>query len=188
MATPPERTITGFHRDDEGHWVAELSCGHTRHVRHDPPWQVRPWVLTAEGRAAFLGRTVACVECARGPAAAGGDAPPREGASGEAGTPVPAQGAGPGLEAALVFLDDDGRPVERVAGVLTPGPPPLWRPGAQCELERDALAALFQGLERMRVRDEPLRLEHPDGARRYRIEAVDVAGHRLRLRAAVDPD
>ncbi|MGH7532827.1 MAG: DUF3565 domain-containing protein, partial [Gemmatimonadales bacterium] len=22
-----QRTITGFHQDDEGHWVAELDCG-----------------------------------------------------------------------------------------------------------------------------------------------------------------
>ena len=41
--------IAGFHVDDEGQWVAELECGHTRHMRHDPPWQVRPWVLSPEG-------------------------------------------------------------------------------------------------------------------------------------------
>lgn len=60
------RRITGFHRDGEGHWVAELECGHTQHVRHDPPWQVRPWVLTADGRAGFLGSALGCVECAVG--------------------------------------------------------------------------------------------------------------------------
>ena len=41
------RRITGFPRDEEGHWVAELECGHGQHVRHDPPWQSRPWVTSA---------------------------------------------------------------------------------------------------------------------------------------------
>ena len=48
-----ERRVTGFHQDGEGHWVAELECGHNQHVRHDPPWECRTWVLTprASGRA-----------------------------------------------------------------------------------------------------------------------------------------
>jgi hypothetical protein len=29
-----EQRITGFHLDDESHWVAELVCGHYQHVRH----------------------------------------------------------------------------------------------------------------------------------------------------------
>jgi hypothetical protein len=58
-----EQRIVGFHTDDEGHWVADLACGHTQHVRHDPPWQVRPWVTTAEGRQAFLGKTLPCKTC-----------------------------------------------------------------------------------------------------------------------------
>ncbi|MFT4728722.1 MAG: hypothetical protein ACI9UN_003235 [Granulosicoccus sp.] len=28
--------ITGFHQDDKADWVAELSCGHGQHVRHNP--------------------------------------------------------------------------------------------------------------------------------------------------------
>ncbi|MFB8831117.1 DUF3565 domain-containing protein [Azotobacter sp. CWF10] len=24
--------------------MAVLSCGHTQHLRHQPPWQNRPWV------------------------------------------------------------------------------------------------------------------------------------------------
>ena len=51
----PERRIVGFHQDEEGQWVAELECGHARHVRHDPPWEVRPWTRSAEGRAGRLG-------------------------------------------------------------------------------------------------------------------------------------
>ena len=55
--------ITGFHQDDHGHWVAELDCGHGQHVRHDPPWQNRPWVLTEEGQRRFLGVVLNCVLC-----------------------------------------------------------------------------------------------------------------------------
>ncbi|MET0349673.1 MAG: DUF3565 domain-containing protein, partial [Rhizobacter sp.] len=40
-----DQPITGFHQDDEQHWVAQLACGHNQHVRHDPPWQLRPWVI-----------------------------------------------------------------------------------------------------------------------------------------------
>jgi hypothetical protein len=58
-----ERRITGFHQDDEGHWIAELDCGHSRHIRHDPPWHNRPWVLTEASRSARLGTTLNCVLC-----------------------------------------------------------------------------------------------------------------------------
>ncbi len=62
-AEAPNRAIIGFHQDDAGHWVADLECGHTQHVRHDPPWQNRPWVITSEGRAAFVSKTLKCVKC-----------------------------------------------------------------------------------------------------------------------------
>jgi hypothetical protein len=52
--------IIGFHQDAEQQWVAELECGHTQHVRHTPPWQVRPWVLTAAGRASHVGTDLRC--------------------------------------------------------------------------------------------------------------------------------
>jgi hypothetical protein len=55
--------ITGFHQDEEQHWVADLACGHTQHVRHDPPWQSRPLVVTPEGRASKLGRLLKCKKC-----------------------------------------------------------------------------------------------------------------------------
>lgn len=58
-----KRRIVGFHQDEERHWVADLECGHTQHVRHDPPWQERPWVLTPEGRGQFLGAELRCKEC-----------------------------------------------------------------------------------------------------------------------------
>jgi len=58
------RRIVGFHQDEESHWVADLECGHTQHVRHDPPWQSRPWVVTEDGRASRLGVELGCVLCA----------------------------------------------------------------------------------------------------------------------------
>ena len=58
-----QQPITGYHLDDDGHWVAELACGHGQHVRHDPPWQLRPWVTTEAGRTAFLGTELNCVRC-----------------------------------------------------------------------------------------------------------------------------
>ena len=58
------RRIVGYHRDDENHWVADLECGHAQHVRHDPPWQVRPWVTTPAGRTEHLGTVLQCRTCA----------------------------------------------------------------------------------------------------------------------------
>lgn len=57
------RRVIGFQLDDEGHWVAELECGHAQHVRHDPPLVSREWVLTAAGRHAHLGMVLNCVLC-----------------------------------------------------------------------------------------------------------------------------
>jgi hypothetical protein len=59
----PERRIVGLHQDAEGQWVAELECGHTQHVRHSPPWEVRPWVQTEAGRAGRLGTVLPCRLC-----------------------------------------------------------------------------------------------------------------------------
>ena len=60
-----EKSIIGFHRDDEQHWVAELECGHDQHVRHQPPFINRPWVTTPEGRASRLGEKLDCRKCDR---------------------------------------------------------------------------------------------------------------------------
>jgi hypothetical protein len=60
------QAIVGYHRDDEAHWVAELACGHNQHVRHQPPWQLRPWVTTPAGRDAHLGQRLDCRKCDRG--------------------------------------------------------------------------------------------------------------------------
>lgn len=63
IAGQMKRAITGFRQDEEAHWVAELECGHTRHVRHNPPWIERPWVLTEVGRQGFIGRVIECKKC-----------------------------------------------------------------------------------------------------------------------------
>lgn len=60
-----KRAIEAFHQDTFGDWVADLGCGHGQHVRHQPPFRMREWVLTAEGRATFLGVELDCVRCDR---------------------------------------------------------------------------------------------------------------------------
>lgn len=60
-----DRAITGYHRDDAGDWVAELECGHAQHVRHEPPFQWREWVLRPETRAARIGTPLRCPLCDR---------------------------------------------------------------------------------------------------------------------------
>jgi hypothetical protein len=69
IEAPMQQAIVGYHRDAEQHWVAELACGHHQHVRHQPPWMNRAWVLTAEGRAAMLGHRLECKKCDEGAAA-----------------------------------------------------------------------------------------------------------------------
>ncbi len=61
-----KRAISGYHRDEEDHWVAELVCGHFQHVRHNPPWTNRPWVITETGRDSRLGHELDCVKCDQG--------------------------------------------------------------------------------------------------------------------------
>ncbi|GEL71514.1 GNAT family N-acetyltransferase [Myxococcus virescens] len=58
-----KQKITGFHLDREDHWVADLECGHRQHMRHDPPWTVRPWVLAEDGRRSRLGVELDCKRC-----------------------------------------------------------------------------------------------------------------------------
>jgi len=58
-----QAAIQGFHQDEAGDWVAELSCGHGQHMRHRPPWTVRDWVVTPEGRDSKLGAAIECPLC-----------------------------------------------------------------------------------------------------------------------------
>ncbi|WP_084307790.1 DUF3565 domain-containing protein [Phytopseudomonas flavescens] len=56
--------LVAFEQDHDGHWVAVLSCGHTQHLRHQPPWQNRAWVLDAAQRQACIGTHFMCGWCA----------------------------------------------------------------------------------------------------------------------------
>ncbi|MBC3766178.1 DUF3565 domain-containing protein [Neptunicella marina] len=58
--------ICGYHKDDENHWVAQLSCGHFQHIRHNPPWTNRPWTQTEQGRLGMLGHELNCLKCDNG--------------------------------------------------------------------------------------------------------------------------
>lgn len=60
------RKIVGFHQDEESHWTARLECGHNQHVRHNPPWNNRPWVVTEVGRKKMLGYELNCRKCDAG--------------------------------------------------------------------------------------------------------------------------
>ena len=57
------QSITGYHKDEENDWVAELLCGHFQHVRHNPPFINRPWVITETGRDSMLGHDLNCIKC-----------------------------------------------------------------------------------------------------------------------------
>jgi len=61
-----EQAIVGFHRDELNDWVARLACGHSQHVRHDPPWTNRPWVESQAGREDKIGRQLRCKKCEEG--------------------------------------------------------------------------------------------------------------------------
>lgn len=58
-----QRSITGFHQDEHGDWVAELDCFHGQHVRHKPPFFNREWTQTETGRASMLGTPLDCLRC-----------------------------------------------------------------------------------------------------------------------------
>jgi len=61
-----QQKIVGYHQDEEGDWVAELACHHGQHVRHNPPFINRPWVISAEGREQKLGAILNCRRCDHG--------------------------------------------------------------------------------------------------------------------------
>lgn len=58
-----KQPVISFHQDELEHWVADMACGHTQHVRHQPPWQSRPWVVSEQGRLEKIGFELDCVEC-----------------------------------------------------------------------------------------------------------------------------
>lgn len=60
------QAIVGYHLDENADWVAELACGHFQHVRHQPPFINRPWVVSEQGRNTMLGRQLPCKKCENG--------------------------------------------------------------------------------------------------------------------------
>ncbi|MDH5446273.1 MAG: DUF3565 domain-containing protein [Gammaproteobacteria bacterium] len=58
-----KQKIVAFHKDEQDDWLAELACGHTQHTRHNPPWQNRLWVSTAENRMQAIGKELNCLKC-----------------------------------------------------------------------------------------------------------------------------
>ncbi len=61
-----QRKITAYHLDECNDWVAELECHHGQHVRHNPPFINRPWVMTEQGRNSKLGECLECKKCDEG--------------------------------------------------------------------------------------------------------------------------
>ncbi len=55
-----KRPVVGFHQDVLEHWLADLACGHSQHVRHQPSWQNREWVVTEQGRRKIIGFELDC--------------------------------------------------------------------------------------------------------------------------------
>jgi hypothetical protein len=58
-----QQRVIDFYQDEQSHWAARLDCGHSQHVRHDPPWMLREWVTNEEGRAARIGSWMECKRC-----------------------------------------------------------------------------------------------------------------------------
>ncbi|HKD32605.1 MAG TPA: DUF3565 domain-containing protein [Gaiellaceae bacterium] len=69
-----ESAIVRFELDPQGEWVAELACGHRRHVRHQPPLFPQPWMLDAAGRRGRLGTPLECRLCDQDESAGGSSA------------------------------------------------------------------------------------------------------------------
>ena len=58
-----KQKIVDFFQDENADWVTLLSCGHTQHVRHNPPWQNRTWVLSIKMRQQKIGALLMCKIC-----------------------------------------------------------------------------------------------------------------------------
>jgi tellurite methyltransferase len=63
LVPEPQSAITGFQRESDTAWVAELDCGHTQHIRHAPPFKLAPWVVDEQGRAEHVGALLSCPLC-----------------------------------------------------------------------------------------------------------------------------
>ncbi|MDG3557884.1 DUF3565 domain-containing protein [Acinetobacter bereziniae] len=44
-------------------WLNSAHMGHRQHMRHLPPWQNRPWVMSAQGRQEKIATPIDCKQC-----------------------------------------------------------------------------------------------------------------------------
>ena len=58
-----QQKIIDFEQDQHQDWCVKLSCGHYQHMRHHPPWQNRPWVISQETRQTKIGLELDCLLC-----------------------------------------------------------------------------------------------------------------------------
>lgn len=58
-----KKKIHGFHQNADKQWVADLACGHSRYFRHKPPFQIREWVTSPQGRNTYIGFELDCKIC-----------------------------------------------------------------------------------------------------------------------------
>jgi tellurite methyltransferase len=54
--------MLSFSRDGDA-WVAQLDCGHRRHIQHRPPLSSYPWIDDSDARAAHVGQPIECGRC-----------------------------------------------------------------------------------------------------------------------------
>ncbi|MCO6430448.1 MAG: DUF3565 domain-containing protein [Deltaproteobacteria bacterium] len=59
------RRIIKFELDEENEWRVLLSCGHRQHVRHKPPFFIREWAASEEGRRSKINTPLDCPLCDR---------------------------------------------------------------------------------------------------------------------------
>ena len=55
--------MTGFRRDKDRAWVAKLSCLHTQHIRHQPPFWEAAWIEDDQERSRRVGQFLDCPFC-----------------------------------------------------------------------------------------------------------------------------
>jgi|GEM_PF-893351 len=55
--------IIRFHKDEKGDWIVDLDCGHSRHMRHDPPWSNMDWIHSSEARWDRMQQPIECRSC-----------------------------------------------------------------------------------------------------------------------------
>lgn len=58
-----KRKILRFYKDEKGDWIVDLECGHSRHMRHDPPWSNMDWIHSSEARWDRMQKPIDCRDC-----------------------------------------------------------------------------------------------------------------------------